>query len=62
MTRNNWKLQYRELESKRKRSMPRNIKKLDNCRMPRRAVEKMLASPNTPEHLKKAWRKKLKEM
>jgi len=42
--------------------MPRNIKKLDNCRMPRRAIEKMLVSPNTPKHLKKAWRKKLREM
>jgi len=32
------------------------------CKMPKKAIKKMLESPNTPEHLKKAWRKKLKEM
>jgi len=46
----NWRLQYKEIQKKNK------------CSMPKKAIEKMLANPKTPEHLKKAWRKKLKEM
>lgn len=30
--------------------------------MPEKTIRKMIASPNTPEHLKKAWKKKLERM
>lgn len=42
-----WKLQYAQRPKK---------------PMPIEAIRKMLKSPNVPEHLKKAWRKKLREM
>jgi hypothetical protein len=29
---------------------------------PRKAIRKLLSSPDTPEHLKLAWKKKLKKM
>jgi len=32
------------------------------CGMPEKAIKKMLKSDNTLEHLKKAWRKKLRGM
>lgn len=32
------------------------------CGMPEKAIKGMLKSDNTPEHLKKAWRKKLRSL
>ena len=30
--------------------------------MPVKAIEKMIANPKTPKHLKESWKRKLKEM